>query len=103
MGVMRLAAPAHRVDAVGKPPVFNGAEQGNQLVPTTRNREGTAMTSAGSSTPPSNETITEHELAQCQHANQTGRTPVVFVHRLWLLPSSWDRGRPCSRTMATRP
>ena len=24
-------------------------------------------------------------------ANSTGRTPVVFVHGLWLLPSSWDR------------
>ncbi len=37
------------------------------------------------------ETITEHELAQCEHANATGLTPVVFVHGLWLLPSSWDR------------
>jgi non-heme chloroperoxidase len=38
-------------------------------------------------------TITEHEheLEQCQRANQTGRQPVVFVHGLWLLPSSWDR------------
>jgi len=24
-------------------------------------------------------------------ANQTSRTPVVFIHGLWLLPSSWDR------------
>src|ERR1700710_1814453 len=23
--------------------------------------------------------------------NATGRTPVVFIHGLWLLPSSWDR------------
>jgi pimeloyl-ACP methyl ester carboxylesterase len=36
-------------------------------------------------------TITEHELQQCEHANATGRTPVVFIHGLWLLPSSWDR------------
>ena len=28
---------------------------------------------------------------QIQHANSTGRTPVVFVHGLWLLPSSWNR------------
>jgi len=26
-----------------------------------------------------------------ERANTTGRTPVVFVHGLWLLPSSWDR------------
>jgi non-heme chloroperoxidase len=49
------------------------------------------MTSAGSSTPPSDMTITEHELQQCERANETGRQPVVFVHGLWLLPSSWDR------------
>jgi pimeloyl-ACP methyl ester carboxylesterase len=28
---------------------------------------------------------------QIARANDTGRTPVVFVHGLWLLPSSWDR------------
>ena len=28
---------------------------------------------------------------QVARANNTGRTPVVFVHGLWLLPSSWDR------------
>src|SRR5258708_28251800 len=28
---------------------------------------------------------------QIDKANATGRTPVVFVHGLWLLPSSWDR------------
>jgi non-heme chloroperoxidase len=49
------------------------------------------MTTAESSASPSGKTITEHELEQCQRANQTGRTPVVFVHGLWLLPSSWDR------------
>jgi non-heme chloroperoxidase len=28
---------------------------------------------------------------QVDRANQTDRTPVVFIHGLWLLPSSWDR------------
>src|SRR5260370_7148966 len=28
---------------------------------------------------------------QIEHATETGKTPVVFVHGLWLLPSSWDR------------
>ncbi len=37
------------------------------------------------------QTITEHESEQVQRANKTGRQPVVFVHGLWLLPSSWDR------------
>jgi non-heme chloroperoxidase len=36
-------------------------------------------------------TVTEHESEQVAKANATGRTPVVFVHGLWLLPSSWDR------------
>jgi pimeloyl-ACP methyl ester carboxylesterase len=28
---------------------------------------------------------------QVDRANQTDRIPVVFIHGLWLLPSSWDR------------
>src|ERR1700674_314600 len=36
-------------------------------------------------------TITEHEGQQVERANATGLQPVVFVHGLWLLPSSWDR------------
>jgi pimeloyl-ACP methyl ester carboxylesterase len=36
-------------------------------------------------------TISEHEAAQIDRANATGLTPVVFIHGLWLLPSSWDR------------
>src|SRR5438132_5247401 len=35
--------------------------------------------------------ITEHEAQQMRNANATGRQPIVFVHGLWLLPSSWDR------------
>ena len=37
--------------------------------------------------------ITHHEALQIDDANASGRTPVVFVHGLWLLPSSWDRWR----------
>ena len=36
-------------------------------------------------------TIKEHELQQVDRANKTGLQPVVFIHGLWLLPSSWDR------------
>src|SRR5438309_425003 len=36
-------------------------------------------------------TITEHEMEQVERANATGLPPIVFVHGLWLLPSSWDR------------
>jgi len=35
--------------------------------------------------------LTERETQQVHEANETGRTPVVFIHGLWLLPSSWDR------------
>jgi non-heme chloroperoxidase len=34
--------------------------------------------------------ITEHEQQQVDRANATTATPVVFVHGLWLLPSSWE-------------
>jgi non-heme chloroperoxidase len=33
-------------------------------------------------------TTTEEQIAQ---ANATGLTPVVFIHGLWLLPTSWNR------------
>jgi len=50
------------------------------------------MSSATSTTPPAGVTsITDHEAQQVERANTTGLTPVVFVHGLWLLPSSWDR------------
>src|SRR5215203_2501714 len=34
--------------------------------------------------------ITEREQSQIDQANSSGKTPVVFIHGLWLLPSSWD-------------
>src|ERR687892_894421 len=36
-------------------------------------------------------TTSERETRQIEQANASGRTPVVFIHGLWLLPSSWDR------------
>jgi pimeloyl-ACP methyl ester carboxylesterase len=36
-------------------------------------------------------TISEHDAEQIARANASGLTPAVFVHGLWLLPSSWDR------------
>ena len=35
--------------------------------------------------------IAEREAQEVRSANDSGRAPVVFVHGLWLLPSSWDR------------
>jgi pimeloyl-ACP methyl ester carboxylesterase len=35
-------------------------------------------------------TITQRETQQVDQANASGKTPVVFIHGLWLLPSSWD-------------
>ncbi|HET7417278.1 MAG TPA: alpha/beta hydrolase [Solirubrobacterales bacterium] len=35
--------------------------------------------------------ITEYEAAEIEKANASGSTPVVFIHGLWVLPSSWDR------------
>jgi non-heme chloroperoxidase len=36
-------------------------------------------------------TVVEHEEQQVERANASGLAPVVFIHGLWLLPSSWDR------------
>ena len=35
--------------------------------------------------------ISERESAEIERANASGKLPVVFIHGLWLLPSSWDR------------
>jgi pimeloyl-ACP methyl ester carboxylesterase len=35
--------------------------------------------------------VPESAAEQIESANASGKTPVVFVHGLWLLPSSWDR------------
>ncbi len=35
-------------------------------------------------------TISEREATQIEAANAGGRTPVVFIHGLWLLASSWQ-------------
>jgi len=42
------------------------------------------------STPSSTEAISASERAQIQRANVSGLHPVVFVHGLWLLTSSWQ-------------
>src|ERR687898_655365 len=40
---------------------------------------------------PPTTTSSERETRQVEQANASGRTSVVFIHGLWLLPSSWDR------------
>jgi pimeloyl-ACP methyl ester carboxylesterase len=34
--------------------------------------------------------ISERESRQIEAANASGKTPALFIHGLWLLPSSWD-------------
>ena len=45
------------------------------------------MSSTGS------DTLNEREQTEVERANASGHQPVVFVHGLWLLASSWDRWR----------
>jgi non-heme chloroperoxidase len=40
---------------------------------------------------PDGQTINTHEAEEVARANAGDKTPVVFVHGLWLLASSWDR------------
>jgi non-heme chloroperoxidase len=37
------------------------------------------------------QSVTVSESEQVERANESGLQPVVFIHGLWLLPSSWDR------------
>jgi pimeloyl-ACP methyl ester carboxylesterase len=47
--------------------------------------------------------ITSNEDQAIDEANATGRPPVVFVHGLWLLPSSWDRWQEVFRSAGYAP
>ena len=49
------------------------------------------MTASVRATAPARSGISEREQGQIERANASGATPVVFIHGLWLLPSSWDR------------
>src|SRR5713226_6365824 len=55
------------------------------------NSKAIEMTEQGAASPAGAQTITEHEREEVSRANATALQPVVFVHGLWLLPSSWDR------------
>jgi non-heme chloroperoxidase len=37
--------------------------------------------------------FSQREHREIDRANGSGRTPVMFVHGLWMLPSSWERWR----------
>ena len=52
------------------------------MTTTTTTSSGTAGTTTSS--------ISMAEREQIERANATTATPVVFIHGLWLLPSSWD-------------
>jgi len=46
--------------------------------------------------------VTQQEAQQVEQADAIGRTPVVFVHGLWLLRAAGIAGRSCSRRPGTR-
>jgi non-heme chloroperoxidase len=47
-------------------------------------------TSTGTDSSVARARISQRERDQVERANASGKTPVVFIHGLWLLPSSWD-------------
>ena len=42
--------------------------------------------------------MTQNETEQIEATNASGKSPVVFVHGLWLLPGSWDKWREAFET-----
>ena len=44
---------------------------------------------------------TEQELARVATVNESGKQPVVLVHGLWLLSTSWDPWVPFFRRPGT--
>jgi hypothetical protein len=60
------------------------------MMTTTQEQPGTTVSS-----------ISDSDREQVKRANATTKTPVVFIHGLWLLPSSWDAGPRSSRRPGT--
>src|SRR6267154_621821 len=58
---------------------------------TTVTDSGSTATATFEPAPVGPPTIPEHKTQEVARANASGLQPVVFVHGLWLLPSSWDR------------
>jgi non-heme chloroperoxidase len=54
-------------------------DSGGSMMTTTQEQPGTTVSS-----------ISDSDREQVKRANATTKTPVVFIHGLWLLPSSWD-------------
>ena len=48
------------------------------------------MSTTSTSTTAAAASITDREREQIERANASTATPVMFIHGLWLLPSSWD-------------
>jgi non-heme chloroperoxidase len=55
------------------------------ILATSTAREGSPMTDYAAAG------LSDDETSQLERANASGRTPVVFVHGLWLLAGSWAR------------
>jgi pimeloyl-ACP methyl ester carboxylesterase len=64
-------------DSTELPVALGGSDMTTHLHPTA----GTSDTAA----------ISDRERREIVAANASGRTPVVFIHGLWLLPSSWAK------------
>ena len=93
---LRQSAGVETAAAVGRPLTPGKSERHHSKGVST-------MTTSGSSTTVAPTTISEREQAQVERANATTATPVIFIHGLWLLPSSWDPGPRCSRRPGTSP
>ncbi len=61
------------------------------IVDNGRTVAGTRTEEPQMSATPVDATLSDSGRAAIHRANDSGRTPVVFIHGLWLLPRSWDR------------
>src|SRR5258706_14554938 len=75
--MVAAAAPRVTASATTKTPPRGAARCGRSATPTLRSSTGSVeMTTLAD---------------QIRQANDSARTPVVFIHGLWLLAGSWDR------------
>jgi non-heme chloroperoxidase len=82
---------SRKTGAAGRYCSTGGAASSNDQLGRPRyHHERIRLMSASPNVVPTKAEITERERRQIDQANSSGKTPVVFIHGLWLLPSSWD-------------
>jgi non-heme chloroperoxidase len=98
---LRPRDPCSRPNPIPNPPTHGARADDRRAEPAAKPTEEDEMSMTASPKPITQQavegtrsttaSISEREYREIEAANASGNTPVVFIHGLWLLPSSWAK------------